>query len=435
MRASEPPRYVAGSSRDEVWAHFASGVIVRATRGRARAYPGLSGLAPPTGPLYTALVSMSRPGRPVLDVGCGAGTGTRLLVDGGADAVGVDADSTALAFARAWVPEATFHESDLGTVPAVPRCGAAIVADVLGLAQDPAAILRAVRETVADGACVLVGEPAVGGGVRVIGPLRRAFGQRGLVALARRAGFLLDGWACEPGTFLACLLRPDPLRAAQAVAEAEALGSAGDARAALARLASHRGGSDRDLDAEAFALEGRLRLRLGDGDGAARGFLAAIELVPDHPGALAGLSTLSLAAGDRRAALELSGRARVADPGDLDAAVAAACAAEEVDDAAAEQAWEVASALAPAEVPVAGRLAELAARRGDLARAIVVLERVRGYQPPPPVALHALLARLLLAVGRAGDALLECKLGLARSPDDEELLELAGELRRDAVAS
>lgn len=435
MRVSEPPRYVAGSSRDEVWAHFPSGVIVRASRGRGRAYPGLAGLAPPTGPLYTALTTVARRGGAVLDVGCGAGAGTRVLVDAGLAAVGIDCDSSALAFARAWVPEAEYVESDLAAPPPLPRASAAIVADVLGVAAEPGTILRTLRELVTDAACVLIGEPAAGGAGRVVSPLRRGFGQRGLASLARRAGFVLEGWACEPGTFLACLVRPDPARLARSISGAEALLGRGQVKGALERLREHRAGRDGELDAEAHALEGRLRLRLGQGDAAARAFLCASELVPEHPGALAGLATLALASGDRAASAALARRACAADPGDLDAAVAAACAAEEVDDSAAERAWETAHAIAPAEVPVAARLAELAARRGDLGRAIAVLERVRSYEPPPPVALHALMARLLAAVGRTGDAQLECKLGLARCPEDEELRQLSRELRRDAVAS
>lgn len=57
----------------------------------------------------------------VLDAGCGTGRWARLLVDRGASVVGVDLSPTAIATARALVPEAEFHCQDLLAVTFPPQ--------------------------------------------------------------------------------------------------------------------------------------------------------------------------------------------------------------------------------------------------------------------------------------------------------------------------
>lgn len=58
----------------------------------------------------------SHDGDRILDAGCGAGHLTRLLVDGGADVVGVDASPEMLGYARGRSADADFARVDLGSV-------------------------------------------------------------------------------------------------------------------------------------------------------------------------------------------------------------------------------------------------------------------------------------------------------------------------------
>lgn len=73
------------------------------------------------------------PGR-VLDVGCGPGAVSSLMIDRGYEVVGVDYSERAIAFARTLVPDASFHVADvrdLGALEPGSSFGAATCIEVL----------------------------------------------------------------------------------------------------------------------------------------------------------------------------------------------------------------------------------------------------------------------------------------------------------------
>lgn len=87
---------------------------------------GFGGLAAGAAPaIVDRLRGSRRPVHRVLDIGCGAGPLTRVLVDAGFEVIGIDASAELLAFARNAVPEARFVEASLYEFE-LPRCDAII---------------------------------------------------------------------------------------------------------------------------------------------------------------------------------------------------------------------------------------------------------------------------------------------------------------------
>jgi ubiquinone/menaquinone biosynthesis C-methylase UbiE len=62
------------------------------------------------------------PGKQILDVGCGPGRDARYFVDHGYTVTGVDLSAQLLALARTAVPEATFVEADMLSLPFEADC-------------------------------------------------------------------------------------------------------------------------------------------------------------------------------------------------------------------------------------------------------------------------------------------------------------------------
>jgi 2-polyprenyl-3-methyl-5-hydroxy-6-metoxy-1,4-benzoquinol methylase len=90
---------------------------------------------------------------------------------------------------------------------------AAIVADTLGHVADPETFLRNVRACLAPAATLVIAEPLAQLAQRLTAPARRAFTKQELGAILTRAGFVVEGWLCTAGSFVACVARriEDPM--------------------------------------------------------------------------------------------------------------------------------------------------------------------------------------------------------------------------------
>src|SRR6516162_9090020 len=65
--------------------------------------------------------------RTVVDVGCGAGTLTAILMQAGFDAIGIDSSAELLQYAQRNAPQARFVQGSLYRVP-LPECDALVAA-------------------------------------------------------------------------------------------------------------------------------------------------------------------------------------------------------------------------------------------------------------------------------------------------------------------
>src|SRR5690349_24407977 len=118
-------------------AEFKSGARVTANVSRSRTYPGLNSTAPGTMPFYAAVEDLNLSG-PVLDAGAGSGEGARLLQEAGREVVAIEIDRAAAHFAREYAPGIKVIEADLCVDAPVTGMAAAVIADTLGHAADPA---------------------------------------------------------------------------------------------------------------------------------------------------------------------------------------------------------------------------------------------------------------------------------------------------------
>ncbi len=418
-----PPTYVAGGSRSEVFAHFRSGLIVRAGRTRQRNYPGLRGAAPPTTVFYGIACQLPDV-RSVLDLGSGSGDGSRRLCARFEQVTGIDSSSEAVTFARQWCPLGSFVHGDATRPIDAPLVDLVVVADVLGHLQGAErALVQAGRLLNARGV-VLVAEPAALPLQRLASPARRGYSVRSLGALLTRTGFRVRDWVAKRGTFVGCIAEPvaTPDRAAL-VEGLEAL-EAGQADEALCCLESARQTGPASVQCEASMAVARAHLMRGNGDAAARALMAAAAIAPRDARPIAGLAELSFVAGDVVTALRLGLEAGKLDPTEPTAARIAGFAALELEHRDALSAIRVANNLAPDDFDIARALSEAAARLGDTGTGIAALERVRAYGDDLGASLHVELARNLLAHGRRADAELEARLARAKEPEGAEVIEL-----------
>jgi tetratricopeptide (TPR) repeat protein len=427
------PRYTGPRGSTDLWAEFPSGVAVPVARGRGRAYPGLPSAAPSTVAFYRAFAAATPSRGVVLDVGCGAGSGTRELLAHFDAVKAVDRDPKALAFVRERLPRVSLVQSAFdGPLDGDPA-DSAILADVLGHVVDPVRFLGAVRGSLKARARVLVAEPSAFVAQRLERPVRRAFSKQSLSALLVRSGFHATTWVVDNGTFIACVATASDDGAWEAFAAAKRL-AAKDLQAALAELGRAARSGRRDVQREAALSEAELRFARGDGDGAARAFLAAARLDPGDPRPLAGLSELAGATGSLGDAMDLALRATELDPTDKAAVTALAAAADRSSHPDVFRAYRIAERLSPDDLFIATRLAGLASERGDYAFGISVFERLRAYGDTLPVEFHVTLALMLAAEGRRADALLELKYARTLAPNDETVLALQAEFAADEAS-
>jgi tetratricopeptide (TPR) repeat protein len=418
------PTY-AGDLRTGVFAaQFPNGARLSVAVSRARAYPGLASSAPSTLAFYGALEQLSFRG-PVLDAGAGAGEGTRCLLESGRDVVAVDIEHSAADFAREYAPGARVIEADLcAGVPAnVKDMGAAVVADTLGHVADPELFLRHVRACLAPGGSLLVAEPAAHLAQRLIAPARRAFTTQDLGAVLTRAGFVVEGWLSEGGTFVACVARRIESESIAAMERAGELAQQGHFRAARELLEGLRTEQEA-LSLEVLLAQGELAMAERLGDVAARAFFQARELRPSDARALTGLSRIALSVGEREDAMRLAMDAVRAEPASALAAATLAIVGERFEHPDAFNAWRAAANLAPDDVGIVTGLGRAAAARGEYHYAICAFDRARAYCDEFGPEFHVTLGWLLLAAGRRHDALLEARQAQALAPDDESAREL-----------
>ncbi len=417
-----PPIYVASGRRGQAWAHFGSGDPILVHSDRRRAYPGLTCEAPPTGPFYAAASSLFDEGALVLDVGSGAGIGARML-SARVRVVGIDADADAVAFSTRYAPSARFVESDLTSPPELTIADGAVVIDVLGMARDPAVMLRSVRHLLPEGARVLVAEPVAHASQWLRHPARRAFTRPELCALLLASGFDVEVWVEAPGSFHCCVARAGTSEAWRWLGEAERHLGGGSPELALGALA--RAGASPQPEIE--VARAKAHMSRGDGDAAFGSIVRVREMAPHDARGHALMARLALAAGASDQALELAIEAVRCDGCSVVAQTVAADVTEQLGGDAYDG-WRTAANLAPSDLGVVTRLAQCAAARQDHALAISVLERARTYGDDLGPAFHVTLGWLLVADDRPDDARLEARLVLARAPADADALELLAHL-------
>jgi tetratricopeptide (TPR) repeat protein len=419
---STTPTY-AGDLRTGVFmAEFKSGARVPVRASRARAYPGLTSAAPSTAPFYAALEDLNLRG-PVLDAGAGSGEGARTLLSAGREVVAVELDRGAAHFMREFVPGVQVVEADLCLEAPVSDMAAAIVADTLGHVADPETFLRNVRACLAPAATLVIAEPLAQLAQRLTAPARRAFTKQELGAILTRAGFVVEGWLCTAGTFVACVARriEDPMLEALSMAGTLAAENRfKEARELLERSPTARGA----LALEVLLAQGELAMAERAGDLAARAFFQARDLDPSDARALTGLTRIALSIGENEDALRLAMDAVRAQPASALAAATLAIVGERLEHDEAFNAWRVAVNLAPDDVGIVTGLGRAAAARGEYHYAICAFDRARAYGDEFGPEFHVTLGWLLLADGRPQDAALEARHAQALSPGDENAREL-----------
>lgn len=149
-----------------------------------------------------------RPGMRVLDLACGAGYGSHLLRQAGAQVVGVDRDAATLGWAASRYPGVEFLQATAEDLPfpdAAFDC--AVVLETLEHLPEPAALLRHLRRLLAPPGLLIVSVPIVPS--RHMDPWHlHDFSEQGLAAMLNAAGFTVwdrlvqdSTYACFVATF------------------------------------------------------------------------------------------------------------------------------------------------------------------------------------------------------------------------------------------
>ena len=424
LKAEREPSYEFGRREAEVIARFPSGKRVAVVRGRERAYPGLRSVAPSTLAFYqTFAAAMS--GKHVLDAGSGAGLGTRLLCDRVAHVTALDNDSRALEFGREYAPAAEFLQADLCHGSTVDRADAAVLVDVLGHLARPEAALHGLRACLPVNSRLFVAEPKAYGSQRLLAPACRAFSLRQLSRLLLHSGFDIENTVCTGANFVALVARRAGEAEIEALVEGFQQARRGQFRAARDEFTRAGRSARQDVKLEALLGEAEAAFAANDGDGAARCYFEANALDSSDGRALSGLARVALATGEVEDALGLALDALKREPTDVAANASMALAAEQLGHPEAFNAWRIAVNLAPDDLSVATGLARASAARQNLAFAIQVFERLRGYGSALGVDFHITLGWLLLADGRKNDAGVEARYAAGIAPDLAAVAELA----------
>jgi len=320
----------------------------------------------------------------VVDIGCGAGAGLRSLVQKShAKVTGIDCDGKAVAFAREYLPDSELLHLDIQAMHGSVAGTAALVIDVLGLAPDPARLLRSVLRRVSGIEVLFVAEPIALVDQTLVPPARRAFSVSTLTSLFVRSGFDIDDWTTVDGTFLCAIGRPsrDPLADALVQAEDAYLSHQSQRFEMLCTQLSRSGCTN--LRLEAALLESRFRFDLNQFDRAIALLTDATVLIPEDPRAWAGLARLALVSGNADQAARLAKTATRLDSSDFSAVCSFALAQMEADSRHALQAWRIANALAPDEELIARLLCATALIQGRHDEGLTVIERLGQYVKQP----------------------------------------------------
>jgi predicted TPR repeat methyltransferase len=364
----------------------------------------------------------------ILDVGCGAGMGAKLLGERARHVIGLDVDPDAVAFAKLFAPGPDYIVADSHRLPNTLAYGGAVVIDSLASVESPFATLQSVRNSMKPGGLLIVAEPRAHVAQVLLPPIHRAFSHTSLDVLVRSAGFEPVRWLPDTQMFIfvgaVAVERPgrDDLGRGFAALRAR------DANEALAAFAAARTAGDPCTKLEALLGEAQVRMSLGQGDGAGSSLLQALELAPHDARPHAHLSMLSTATGALLDAQFLLERALKIDATEPLTWCAYAQFLDCVGDPSALTAWKTAFELAPSQVPLAVQLAQALAVRGAFDDAVGTLERVGEYGATQDVNYHVLLARLLIAAGRSADAKIEARVAHAQAPDDTDVVALCSEL-------
>jgi len=378
--AAGEPIYIQGRQRSEFVAHFHPGTTVQVELGRRRRYPGLQGPAPPTHLCYRKFLELGLNASRVVDAGCGAGIGLRLLCQSKSRLIGVDNDGKAVAFARRYVPDVELIHADVQSLRLNGVGGAAVVVDVLGLVSDPARFLRSLARRVDGLEALFVAEPIASREQVLEAPARRAFGLSSLRSLFTRCGFELSDWTTVGDGFICAIGRPmrDPLGELLGQAEDAYLSHQSQKLEAICRQLNHSGRAE--LRLEAALLESRLRFDVNQYDHAIALLSDASALVPEDPRPWAGLSRLALASGNAVQAIRLAENALKLDATDFSSVCSSALAYAEPDPHRSLVAWKTANALAPDEATIARFLCAVALAEGRHEEGLQLLERAGQYQ-------------------------------------------------------
>jgi len=422
-KSARTPSYELGKRDGEIFARFSSGRRVHVLRGRERAYPGLTSVAPSTLPFYQVFADHVR-GKHVLDAGSGSSLGTQILCERIPHVTAVDNDARALEFGREYAPSAEFLHADLCHGLPVDRADAAFVVDVLGHVLRPETVLRGLRACLPVGSQLFVAESKAYPGQNLVAPARRAFSTRALGRLLLRSGFELDEEMLIGATFLALVARRGGDAELDALVEGFHQVGRGELVTAREELARARKSARNDIQLEALLGEAEAAFALNDGDSAVRAYFEANALDERDGRALAGLARIALATGEFEDALRLSLDSLQRDASEPLANMAAATAAEQLAHPGALDAWRVSAALAPDDAEVATGLARVAAASQNYSFAIHAFERLRTYGGPLGLEFHVTLGWLLLADGRRNDAATEARYAAALAPADESVVEL-----------
>jgi SAM-dependent methyltransferase len=416
-------------SRRNLFARFSDSSLVRVERTRARSYPGLASESPPTAPLYEVARRELAGATTVVDLGCGAGLGTRILAETLPNVVGVDTSDDALDFARLLAPGARFETAGKFERGALGAMDGAAVVDVLGHVESPYAMLLRLRACLTPGSRIVLAEASGYPGQSLRSPARRAFSVQSLGAILASSSFAIRDWIWDDGTFLACVAVAVDDGGAEALAEGARALATGDMAAAVRayRIASVSPRQEVQLEAQLSLAD--IHVAQGDGDAACRAYFRGRDIQPNDARPLAGLAQVALAMGHTDDAKVLCAKAMELDPSDVSAAAVFALTIDTAALDGAVGAWRAANNLAPDNLDFAVRLADAATRRNEPTLAVHVLERLRSYGDDHGPALHVAMASALRAAGRLLDARLEARMALARAPQEPSVVKLCRDLQ------
>lgn len=181
------------------------GIVERLVPGLNRAWDGSSPALRQHLLRYHLARAFVRPGMRVLDLACGAGYGSHLLQQAGAEVVGVDRDAVVLGWARSRYPDVSFVCAQAEDLPfADASFDAAVVLETLEHLPDPAALLGHLRRLLRPPALLIVSTPVVPS--RHLDPWHlHDLTEAGLVAMLHDAGFAVWDHLVQDATY-ACLV-------------------------------------------------------------------------------------------------------------------------------------------------------------------------------------------------------------------------------------